>query len=242
MSGVDAAEASLHKHVLVPGGVVPPQNKARGGTPELCNVFGALNLCNNTAVPGADDPFVCPLTHEVMVDPIVANDGYSYERTAFDAWLAEGKRTSPKTGLYLLVTSVLPNFALKRAIEMYYGRGREQASNGSTGSRGSGRGAVEQENEEEQGGSGRELDDSRGTPLSRTAVELAEDTLRESPCPQGQPSKWMWSRVLCYLIVYIHICACHERLSRNERKAAAEYCRGCVLLGHRDLADHGASV
>jgi hypothetical protein len=32
--------------------------------------------------------FVCPITHELLVDPVVAADGYMYERKAIESWLA----------------------------------------------------------------------------------------------------------------------------------------------------------
>ncbi|EOD04999.1 hypothetical protein EMIHUDRAFT_220477 [Emiliania huxleyi CCMP1516] len=45
--------------------------------------------------PPAD--FICPITTEIMVEPVVAADGQSYERTAIERWLAT-KSTSPLTG------------------------------------------------------------------------------------------------------------------------------------------------
>ncbi len=27
------------------------------------------------------NPFICPITHDVMTDPVIADDGFSYERT-----------------------------------------------------------------------------------------------------------------------------------------------------------------
>jgi len=30
--------------------------------------------------------FYCPITHEVMVDPVVAQDGHTYERQAIEEW------------------------------------------------------------------------------------------------------------------------------------------------------------
>ena len=32
------------------------------------------------------DEFFCPISHEVMGDPVVASDGYSYERVALQKW------------------------------------------------------------------------------------------------------------------------------------------------------------
>jgi len=42
--------------------------------------------------PPAD--FICPITTELMSDPVMAADGHSYERTAIERWLAT-KSTSP---------------------------------------------------------------------------------------------------------------------------------------------------
>ena len=41
--------------------------------------------------------FVCPITHEAMVDPVVALDGHSYERAAISRVLSEGNGLSPLT-------------------------------------------------------------------------------------------------------------------------------------------------
>merc|ERR1712187_786193 len=39
----------------------------------------------------------CPITHELMVDPVMLDDGHSYERTAIEEWLKDND-TSPNTG------------------------------------------------------------------------------------------------------------------------------------------------
>jgi hypothetical protein len=33
------------------------------------------------------DSYYCPLTFELMVDPVIDPDGHSYERTAIEEWL-----------------------------------------------------------------------------------------------------------------------------------------------------------
>ena len=72
--------------------------------------------CNGsfTAPPAAF--MQCPITLEVMVDPAVAADGFTYERTAIAAWLAAGKDTSPQTGAALAHPHLAPNIALRQAI------------------------------------------------------------------------------------------------------------------------------
>ena len=50
-----------------------------------------------------DPHFVCPITHELMHDPVVASDGHAYERRALAQWIhesiqkGEGTVTSPLT-------------------------------------------------------------------------------------------------------------------------------------------------
>ncbi|CAF1177076.1 unnamed protein product [Adineta ricciae] len=62
--------------------------------------------------------FICPITHELMNDPVIDPDGNSYERKAIEAWL-HSHGTSPITRAPLAVTDLRPNRALKAAISEY---------------------------------------------------------------------------------------------------------------------------
>jgi ubiquitin C len=62
------------------------------------------------------DSFQCPLTMEVMRDPVFTADGQTYERREIEKWFALGNRTSPLTGEELPSTNLLPNIALRKAI------------------------------------------------------------------------------------------------------------------------------
>lgn len=42
----------------------------------------------------ASSSFYCPITQELMTDPVVDPDGNSYERSAIEAWL-KNNSTSP---------------------------------------------------------------------------------------------------------------------------------------------------
>ena len=44
------------------------------------------------------DEFVCPISMEVMVEPVLAADGFTYERQAIEQWFELGHRSSPRTG------------------------------------------------------------------------------------------------------------------------------------------------
>ncbi|CAL4967846.1 unnamed protein product [Urochloa decumbens] len=60
--------------------------------------------------------FVCPIFQEVMADPHVAADGFTYEREAIMGWLDGGHDTSPMTNLKLDHCELTPNRALRSAI------------------------------------------------------------------------------------------------------------------------------
>ncbi len=63
-----------------------------------------------------ESSFCCPITRAKMKDPVMAADGHSYERSAIQRWF-RSKNTSPMTGAPLLNTCVIPNHALRKAIE-----------------------------------------------------------------------------------------------------------------------------
>ncbi|PRD23410.1 UNVERIFIED_CONTAM: Wdsub1 [Trichonephila clavipes] len=63
--------------------------------------------------------FCCPITQEVMRDPVVAADGYSYERQAIEEWLQKGKDTSPMTNETLAHKIIIPNRLLVQLIQKY---------------------------------------------------------------------------------------------------------------------------
>ncbi len=60
--------------------------------------------------------FVCPITQEVMQNPVVCADGFTYEREAIAAWL-KNKETSPMTNAVLPHKALTPNFVLRSAIQ-----------------------------------------------------------------------------------------------------------------------------
>ena len=62
------------------------------------------------------DDALCPLTLDVLVDPVMTSDGSRYEREAIEAWFGRGNRTSPLTNERVESTALLPNVALRRLI------------------------------------------------------------------------------------------------------------------------------
>lgn len=64
------------------------------------------------------EEWICPLTRDVLRDPVVASDGHSYERSHIERWLVEHE-TSPMTGEKLRHTHLTENHALRSAIERF---------------------------------------------------------------------------------------------------------------------------
>ena len=59
--------------------------------------------------------FVCPITQELMQDPVIAMDGHTYEKTAIVRWF-DRKLSSPKTGCVLEMAILIPNHAMRHQI------------------------------------------------------------------------------------------------------------------------------
>ncbi len=67
----------------------------------------------------------CPITQEVMKEPVMAADGHSYEKAAITKWLSE-HNTSPLTNEVLPHKGLTPNHALRSAIEEYRNGANQQ--------------------------------------------------------------------------------------------------------------------
>src|SRR6056300_625618 len=60
--------------------------------------------------------FICPITHNVMTNPYIDNEGNTYEYDAICKWLQNNK-SSPITRNYLDLSHLKPNRSLKDAID-----------------------------------------------------------------------------------------------------------------------------
>ncbi|KAF5207714.1 U-box domain-containing protein [Thalictrum thalictroides] len=61
--------------------------------------------------------FICPIFQEIMRDPRIAADGFTYEAEAIKGWLDGGNNTSPMTNLKLANCDLISNHSLRSAIE-----------------------------------------------------------------------------------------------------------------------------
>lgn len=64
------------------------------------------------------EPLLCPITLKLMLDPVLASDGHTYERAALQSWLDKGHDSSPITGAEIN-SSVTPNHTIKQMIHAF---------------------------------------------------------------------------------------------------------------------------
>ena len=73
---------------------------------------GAASLLKASNAAGLLDEYVCPITAEIMTDPVCTLDGFTYERKAITEWLRTND-TSPATGARLESKNVIPNITVR---------------------------------------------------------------------------------------------------------------------------------
>lgn len=58
---------------------------------------GSPNKINRLKGMKIRDEFLCPITYELIREPVVAMDGHTYEKSAIEKWL-KSNQTSPRSG------------------------------------------------------------------------------------------------------------------------------------------------
>ncbi|PKA57635.1 U-box domain-containing protein 16 [Apostasia shenzhenica] len=69
--------------------------------------------------PGVPPDFRCPISLELMRDPVVVASGQTYDRSSITRWISAGHATCPKTGQALAHTNLIPNRALRSLISRW---------------------------------------------------------------------------------------------------------------------------
>ncbi|KAG7649095.1 putative U box domain, armadillo-like helical, Zinc finger, RING/FYVE/PHD-type [Arabidopsis thaliana] len=61
--------------------------------------------------------FRCPISLDLMSDPVTISTGQTYDRTSIDSWIAMGNTTCPVTRVALSDFTLIPNHTLRRLIQ-----------------------------------------------------------------------------------------------------------------------------
>lgn len=92
--------------------------------PGSCDAVGQATVADGLAVTG----MICPITRGVLYDPVVAADGWTYERSAIVAyWRAQGLR-SPASGKRLESRTLVKNRALSMVVNGFFTEGQREAA------------------------------------------------------------------------------------------------------------------
>ncbi|KAI4303862.1 hypothetical protein MLD38_039449 [Melastoma candidum] len=65
------------------------------------------------------DDFRCPISLELMTDPVTVSTGQTYDRSSIQRWLNAGNWVCPKTGQKLTSKELVTNVATKKLIEVF---------------------------------------------------------------------------------------------------------------------------
>lgn len=86
----------------------------------LSEMYPSFSLaCIESACPLIPDDFRCPISLEIMKDPVIIATGQTYERANIQKWL-EKNRTCPKTLQVLPHIGLTPNFVVRSLIYHWY--------------------------------------------------------------------------------------------------------------------------
>eukprot|EP01018_Ginkgo_biloba_P018216 Gb_40872 [translate_table: standard] len=66
--------------------------------------------------PVLPEEFRCPISLQLMSDPVIISSGQTYERVCIEKWFSEGHDTCPKTQQKLSYLCVTPNYCVKGLI------------------------------------------------------------------------------------------------------------------------------
>ncbi|XP_037428468.1 U-box domain-containing protein 70-like [Triticum dicoccoides] len=87
-------------------------------------VWGVLQAIMNCQDQKCGPPafFICPMTQEIMRDPHIAADGFTYEGDAIKDWFQMGNKISPMAYVNFAHHELIPNNALRFAIQEWQKR------------------------------------------------------------------------------------------------------------------------
>ena len=66
--------------------------------------------------------FICPITQDLMIDPVILSSGHTYERSAITEHLRRNNNRDPITNLKLKNKTLTPNMALRHSITAHITR------------------------------------------------------------------------------------------------------------------------
>ena len=104
-----------HTVTLLEGSGLSGAVDAEGALP--CELSAKLQVYRKEECGQVPELFLCPISREVMDDPVLASDGHVYERAQIEAWL-QAHETSPMTNMAMR-PEVAPVLSLRSEIQAF---------------------------------------------------------------------------------------------------------------------------
>ncbi|KAJ0987635.1 hypothetical protein J5N97_005991 [Dioscorea zingiberensis] len=114
---------SYAKSVIYHGDHQPPPTKLRPMVvlPKGLNRSTSWSVSSSASslVMNVPDEFRCPISLELMKEPVILASGHTYDRSSIARWINSGHHSCPKTGQKLIHMALIPNYALKSLINQW---------------------------------------------------------------------------------------------------------------------------
>eukprot|EP00128_Syssomonas_multiformis_P017002 Colp12_sorted_trinity150504_noHs@9515 len=128
-----------------------------------------------------DENFKCPITCSIMVDPVTAQDGHTYEREAIEKWFSLGKRISPMTGTDLKNTTLIPNHSVRSSIQAARDKAKARAAVNSNNQQANGQTSGQTSGQSDAKG---KAPAGNGLSLAPAAVNVSADATTHFQAPK----------------------------------------------------------
>ncbi|KAK9168071.1 hypothetical protein Syun_000211 [Stephania yunnanensis] len=101
----------------------------------LCSSPECLSSpCTVSTVISVPDEFRCPISLDLMRDPVIIASGHTYDRNSIAQWINSGQHSCPKSGQKLIHMALIPNYSLKSLIHQWCNENKIPLNNDSSSS------------------------------------------------------------------------------------------------------------
>jgi len=80
---------------------------------------GELSSSGREVSTSPPDEFRCPISLDLMIDPVIVASGQTYDRSSIARWIDAGHLTCPKSGQNLPHMTLIPNYVLRSLISRW---------------------------------------------------------------------------------------------------------------------------
>lgn len=101
------------EYVLSPGG---PGRAFERHVSKLAYSFNENGMVRSRNTPTPPEELRCPISLQLMYDPVIVSSGQTYERACIEKWFSDGHSSCPKTQQQLAHLGLTPNYCVKGLI------------------------------------------------------------------------------------------------------------------------------